>query len=119
MLLSLCDYPDSEIRPLTLHVFRLSDDNAELDDAIRCYVHGKPGKEDHQALEDSRRILQLSEENPLHFFCGKLHIRVMRILGIEKHDLRYLFYWYANFAVIISAWKEVFARIEPAFSEET
>jgi hypothetical protein len=46
-----------------------------LDDAIAYYVQGRPSEADLQAIEDHRRLLSLSEDNPLHQFAGKLHLR--------------------------------------------
>lgn len=114
MLEFLRAYPDPKLS-LVRNVFA---DSSLLDDAIKCYMHDEPNREDKLALEDSRRILHLQENDAFPFFIAKFHIRVTRILGIAKPDVRWTAAWAANIAAVGSAWRTIIARIEPVFAEE-
>ena len=116
MLNFLREYPEAELPYVRDTVRDTFMDKPTLDDAIECYVNGRPSARDRQAIENCRRMLQLSEENPLHFFAGKVHVRIMRLLGIDKHDLRYILVWAVNAASVITA-SEFLSTTEPTFSE--
>ena len=60
-------------------------------------------------------MLGLNEENPLLFFCGKVHLKLMRILGIEKRNRNFFTTWFVTSYSIIGTQKDVFDSFEPAF----
>lgn len=87
-------------------------DVALLDDAIRCYVHGELSQTDREAIEDHRLLLRLSEDNPVHFFAGMVHLWTMRILELGRNP-EFLIAWFSTSSFIISAVSEVFNHVVP------
>jgi len=123
MLDALREYPEpGEEGELIRHVFGgrpfLDAQWTALDDAIASYVHGGPSETDRQTIEDHRRLLNLSEDNPVHFFAGKLHLRIMRILGIEKQNLvAFLPAWIVTSAQVVAAVSVVLKEVVPVLEK--
>jgi hypothetical protein len=108
VLHSLRSFP----HPESQFVRQVFSDAEAFDEAIACYVHGKLQPLDRQVLIDSKKLLQLSEDNPMLWFCGKVHVRSCRLLGIEMKSLAFTICWIENSAAIIPLW-ELFNKWEP------
>ncbi|MBI1955268.1 MAG: hypothetical protein HYS38_02640 [Acidobacteria bacterium] len=89
-----------------------------LDDAIGCYVHGKPSEADRNAIDDHRQLLRLSEDKPLWFFAGKVHLRTMRLLGLSKRNEAFLMAWFLTRSFIYAAVSNVFNNVVPVVEGE-
>ena len=113
MLDSLREY-QGDGSELVRHAF---EEATALDDAIACYVQGRPSEVDRQAIEDHRRLLSLSEDSPLHLFAGKLHLRTMRMLGIGKQNKAFLQAWFVTSAQLVAAASEVLKNVVPTLEE--
>jgi hypothetical protein len=113
MLEELRNYPDE----LGASVRGAFADGASIDDAVACYVRYAPSDIDRAAIQENRELLFLSEDNPLHFFVGKVHIRTMRIANVNKRTPEFLLAWTKTAPVVIATAGSFFSEIVPAFAE--
>jgi hypothetical protein len=113
MLEELRDYPD-ELGVLVRGAFA---DEAAIDDAIACYVRYAPSDIDRTAIQENRELLSLSEDNPLHFFAGKVHIRTMRIANVDRRTPEFMLVWAKTAPVMIATAGSFFSEIVPVFAE--
>ena len=81
MLEELRLYPD-ELGVLVRGAFS---DVVALDNAIAWYVRDAPSDIDRAAIQENRQLLGLSEDNHLHFFAGKVHIRTYSDHADREH----------------------------------
>lgn len=113
MLEELRDYPD-ELGVLVRGAFA---DGPAIDDAVACYVRGELSDIDRAAIQENRRLLSLSEDNPLHFFAGKVHIRTMRIANVDRRTKEFLLSWTTTAPVVTATARSFFSEIVPVFAE--
>jgi hypothetical protein len=113
MLEELRDYPD-ELGVLVRGAFA---DEAAIEDAIACYVRGSPSDIDRAAIQENRRLLLLSEDNPLHFFAGKVHIRTMRIANVDGRTPEFLLAWTKTAPVVIATAGSFFSETVPVLTK--
>jgi hypothetical protein len=113
MLEELRDYPD-ELGVLVRDAFA---DEAVIDDAVACYVRGAPSDMDRAAIQENRRLLSLSEDNPLHLFAGKVHIRTMRIANVDRRTKEFLLAWTTTAPLVTATARSFFSEIVPVFAE--
>jgi hypothetical protein len=100
MLAFLRTYPEEPHPHLVGTIFSNS---VRVDDAVDCYVNDRLSESDLRDLTAVRTFLQLSEENALGWFAGKLHVRLMRILGVQTETMPYLTAWLNNTGGVIAA----------------
>jgi hypothetical protein len=113
MLEELRDYPD-KLGVLVRGAFA---DEAAIDEAVACYVRGAPSDMDRAAIQENRRLLILSEDNPIHFFAGKVHIRTMRIANVDRRTTEFLLAWTTTAAFVTNTAKSFFSEIVPVSAE--
>src|SRR5262245_56252954 len=114
MLEELQDYPGDELGVSVRGAFA---DKAARDDAVACYVRGVPSDIDRAAIKENRQLLGLSEDNPLHFFVGKVHIRTMRIANVDRKTPEFMLAWVKTAPVMIDTAGSFFSEIVPVLSE--
>jgi hypothetical protein len=108
MLTSLRHYPE----PTMGYVRELFCNNERVDEAVDCYVNDRPSEQVREDLDAVWKFLQLSEDNPLGIFAAKLHVRVMRILGVPTKTFPFYVAWLSNSAGVVAAW-EAFSSFHP------
>ena len=115
MLEELRLYPD-ELGDLVRGAFS---DVVALDDALAWYVRDAPSDMDRAAIQENRQLLGLSEDNHLHFFAGKVHIRTMRIANVDKRTMTMEFMqaWITTATLLTETVKSFFSEIVPVFGE--
>ena len=115
MLEELRLYPD-ELGDLVRGAFS---DVVALDDAIAWYVRDAPSDMDRAAIQENRQLLGLSEDNHLHFFAGKVHIRTMRIANVAKRmmTMEFMQAWITTATLLTETVKSFFSEIVPVFVE--
>ena len=115
MLKELRLYPDK----LGVLVRGAFSDVVALDDAIAWYVRDAPSEIDRAAIQENRQFLGLSEDNHLHFFAGKVHIRTMRIANVDKRTMtmEYMQAWITTATLLTETVKSFFSEIVPILTE--
>ena len=108
MLTSLKEYPEADLG----YVQEAFCDDERVDDAVNCYVNDRLNEQVQQDLNAVWNFLALSEDNPMGIFAAKLHVRLMRILGVQRNTLPYFVAWLSNSAGVLAAWK-TFSNFRP------
>jgi hypothetical protein len=117
MLEELRNYPNSENNKLGSLVRDTFADELAIDDAVACYVRGAPSDIDRAAIQDNRKLLGLSEDNPLHFLVGKIHIRTMRIANVGSRTPQFMLAWVKTAPVVIDTAGACFSEVVPVFAK--
>ena len=101
MLDALREYPEG--RPESVLVRQTFTDFDAVDRAMAYYVRFQLTESDRNAVEAHRKLLNLDEQNVLHYFMGLVHLSAMGIVSLKKTSRAFLAAWYNNCDSILAA----------------